>query len=93
MVFHQDEQIADHVCVSALLRFKTQCATQERSLYRSGEGLDGSLVAMKTTACTSGSYENFWRHAERFHFVRRAISNLHQPAHRGLRAESARRSS
>jgi asparagine synthase (glutamine-hydrolysing) len=80
MVFHQDEPIADPVCVP--LYYVSKLARDSGTIVvQVGEGADEIFSGYENYVRHRRIYENFWRHAETLPLsLRRAISNLSRPA-------------
>src|SRR5256714_13994388 len=80
MVFHQDEPIADPVCVP--LYYVSKLARDSGTIVvQVGEGSDEIFSGYVNYVRHLRIYENFWRHAEALpRSLRRAISNLSRPA-------------
>ncbi len=80
MVFHQDEPIADPVCVP--LYYVSKLARDSGTIVvQVGEGSDEIFSGYDNYVRHLRIYENFWRHAEALPLsLRRAISNLSRPA-------------
>ncbi len=80
MVFHQDEPIADPVCVP--LYYVSKLARDSGTIVvQVGEGSDEIFSGYENYVRHLRIYENFWRHAEVLpRSLRRAISNLSRPA-------------
>jgi asparagine synthase (glutamine-hydrolysing) len=80
MVFHQDEPIADPVCVP--LYYVSRLARDSGTIVvQVGEGSDEIFSGYENYVRHLRIYENFWRHAETLPLaLRRAISNLSRPA-------------
>ncbi len=80
MVFHQDEPIADPVCVP--LYYVSKLARDSGTIVvQVGEGSDEIFSGYENYVRHLRIYENFWRHAETLPLsLRRAISNLSRPA-------------
>ena len=80
MVFHQDEPIADPVCVP--LYYVSKLARDSGTIVvQVGEGSDEIFSGYENYVRHLRIYENFWRHAESLPLsLRRAISNLSRPA-------------
>jgi asparagine synthase (glutamine-hydrolysing) len=80
MVFHQDEPIADPVCVP--LYYVSKLARDSGTIVvQVGEGSDEIFSGYDNYVRHLRIYENFWRHAESLPLsLRRAISNLSRPA-------------
>jgi asparagine synthase (glutamine-hydrolysing) len=80
MVFHQDEPIADPVCVP--LYYVSKLARDSGTIVvQVGEGSDEIFSGYDNYVRHLRIYENFWRHAEALPLsLRRAISNISRPA-------------
>ena len=80
LVFHQDEPIADPVCVP--LYYVSQLARDSGTIVvQVGEGSDEIFSGYDNYVRHLRIYENFWRHAETLPRVfRRALSSLSRPA-------------
>ncbi|HKS09910.1 MAG TPA: asparagine synthase (glutamine-hydrolyzing) [Pyrinomonadaceae bacterium] len=80
LVFHQDEPIADPVCVP--LYYVSQLARDSGTIVvQVGEGSDEIFSGYDNYVRHLRIYENFWRHAEVLPRVfRRALSSLSRPA-------------
>jgi asparagine synthase (glutamine-hydrolysing) len=80
LVFHQDEPIADPVCVP--LYYVSQLARDSGTIVvQVGEGSDEIFSGYDNYVRHLKIYENFWRHAETLPRVfRRALSTLSRPA-------------
>jgi len=80
MVFHQDEPIADPVCVP--LYYVSKLARDSGTIVvQVGEGSDEIFSGYENYVRHLRIYENFWRHAAALPLsLRRAISNLSRPA-------------
>jgi asparagine synthase (glutamine-hydrolysing) len=80
LVFHQDEPIADPVCVP--LYYVSKLARESGTIVvQVGEGSDEIFSGYENYVRHLRIYENFWRHAESLpRSLRRAISNLSRPA-------------
>ncbi|HKV33476.1 MAG TPA: asparagine synthase (glutamine-hydrolyzing) [Pyrinomonadaceae bacterium] len=80
LVFHQDEPIADPVCVP--LYYVSQLARDSETIVvQVGEGADEIFSGYDNYVRHLRIYENFWRHAEGLPRVfRRALSSLSRPA-------------
>lgn len=80
MVFHQDEPIADPVCVP--LYYVSKLARDSGTIVvQVGEGSDEIFSGYENYVRHLRIYENFWRHAESLPLsLRRAISSLSRPA-------------
>jgi asparagine synthase (glutamine-hydrolysing) len=76
MIFHQDEPIADPVCVS--LYYVSRLARETGTIVvQAGEGSDEIFSGYTTYAAYLKMYERAWRHAERLPApVRRAVGAL-----------------
>ena len=79
LVFHQDEPIADPVCVP--LFYVSRLARQSGTIVvQVGEGADEIFSGYANYVQHLRLYERFWRHAERLpRAARRAASRLAQP--------------
>jgi asparagine synthase (glutamine-hydrolysing) len=79
LVFHQDEPIADPVCVP--LYYVSKLARDSGTIVvQVGEGSDEIFSGYENYVRHLRLYENFWRHAETLpRTVRRALSNLSRP--------------
>jgi asparagine synthase (glutamine-hydrolysing) len=80
LVFHQDEPIADPVCVP--LYYVSKLARDSGTIVvQVGEGSDEIFSGYENYVRHLRIYESFWRHAETLpRSLRRAISNLTRPA-------------
>ena len=80
LVFHQDEPIADPVCVP--LYYVSKLARDNGTIVvQVGEGADEIFSGYANYVQYLRIYENFWRHAERFpQVVKRAASAFARPA-------------
>src|SRR5580765_6460902 len=80
MVFHQDEPIADPVCVP--LYYVSKLARDSGTIVvQVGEGSDEIFSGYENYVRHLRIYEKFWRHAESIPLsLRRAVSNLSRPA-------------
>jgi asparagine synthase (glutamine-hydrolysing) len=80
LVFHQDEPIADPVCVP--LYYVSQLARDSGTIVvQVGEGSDEIFSGYDNYVRHLRIYENFWRHAETLpRVLRRALSSLSRPA-------------
>ena len=80
LVFHQDEPIADPVCVP--LYYVSKLARDSGTIVvQVGEGSDEIFSGYENYVRHLRIYESFWRHAEVLpRGLRRAISNLSRPA-------------
>ena len=80
LVFHQDEPIADPVCVP--LYYVSKLARDNGTIVvQVGEGSDEIFSGYDNYVRHLRIYENFWRHAERIpHVMRRAASAIVRPA-------------
>lgn len=80
LVFHQDEPIADPVCVP--LYYVSKLARDNGTIVvQVGEGADEIFSGYENYVRHLRIYEKFWQHAERLpHAVRRAASRLAIPA-------------
>ncbi|HEX3187796.1 MAG TPA: asparagine synthase (glutamine-hydrolyzing) [Pyrinomonadaceae bacterium] len=79
LVFHQDEPIADPVCVP--LYYVSKLARESGTIVvQVGEGADEIFSGYENYVRHLRIYENFWRHAEKLPLgLRRAFSNLSRP--------------
>ena len=79
LVFHQDEPIADPVCVP--LYYVSKLARDSGTIVvQVGEGADEIFSGYENYVRHLRIYENFWRHAETLpRGLRRALSNLSRP--------------
>ena len=80
LVFHQDEPIADPVCVP--LYYVSQLARDSGTIVvQVGEGSDEIFSGYDNYVRYLRIYETFWRHAEALpRSLRRALSSLSRPA-------------
>jgi asparagine synthase (glutamine-hydrolysing) len=80
LVFHQDEPIADPVCVP--LYYVSKLARDTGTIVvQVGEGADEIFSGYDNYVRHLRIYEKFWQHAERVpHMMRRAASALTRPA-------------
>jgi len=80
MVFHQDEPIADPVCVP--LYYVSKLARDSGTIVvQVGEGSDEIFSGYENYVRHLRIYEKFWRHAESIPLtLRRAVSNVSRPA-------------
>jgi len=80
MVFHQDEPIADPVCVP--LYYVSKLARDSGTIVvQVGEGSDEIFSGYENYVRHLRIYESFWRHAETLpRSLRRAFSSLSRPA-------------
>ncbi len=80
LVFHQDEPIADPVCVP--LYYVSKLARESGTIVvQVGEGADEIFSGYENYVRHLSIYENFWRHAERLpKVVRRAAASITRPA-------------
>jgi asparagine synthase (glutamine-hydrolysing) len=80
LVFHQDEPIADPVCVP--LYYVSQLARDSGTIVvQVGEGSDEIFSGYDNYVRHLRIYESFWRHAEALpRSLRRALSSLSRPA-------------
>jgi asparagine synthase (glutamine-hydrolysing) len=80
LVFHQDEPIADPVCVP--LYYVSKLARDSGTIVvQVGEGSDEIFSGYDNYVRHLRIYENFWRHAEQIpRALRRAVSSLSRPA-------------
>ena len=79
LVFHQDEPIADPVCVP--LYYVSKLARDSGTIVvQVGEGSDEIFSGYENYVRHLRIYENFWRHAETLpRGLRRALSNVSRP--------------
>ncbi len=79
LVFHQDEPIADPVCVP--LYYVSKLARDSGTIVvQVGEGSDEIFSGYENYVRHLRIYENFWQHAEKMPgWSRRAFSNLSRP--------------
>ncbi|HEX6046173.1 MAG TPA: asparagine synthase (glutamine-hydrolyzing) [Pyrinomonadaceae bacterium] len=79
LVFHQDEPIADPVCVP--LYYVSKLARDSGTIViQVGEGSDEIFSGYENYVRHLRIYESFWRHAEKLPLgLRRAVSNLSRP--------------
>jgi asparagine synthase (glutamine-hydrolysing) len=79
LVFHQDEPIADPVCVP--LYYVSKLARDSGTIVvQVGEGSDEIFSGYENYVRHLRIYENFWQHAEKVpRGLRRAFSNLSRP--------------
>ncbi len=79
LVFHQDEPIADPVCVP--LYYVSKLARDSGTIVvQVGEGADEIFSGYENYVRHLRIYENFWRHAETLpRGLRRALANLSRP--------------
>ena len=79
LVFHQDEPIADPVCVP--LYYVSKLARDSGTIVvQVGEGSDEIFSGYENYVRHLRIYENFWRHAETLpRGLRRALSNFSRP--------------
>ena len=79
LVFHQDEPIADPVCVP--LYYVSKLARDSGTIVvQVGEGSDEIFSGYENYVRHLRIYENFWRHAETLpRGLRRAVSNFSRP--------------
>ena len=79
LVFHQDEPIADPVCVP--LYYVSKLARDSGTIVvQVGEGSDEIFSGYENYVRHLRIYENFWQHAEKIpRGLRRAVSNLSRP--------------
>ncbi|HZN08509.1 MAG TPA: asparagine synthase (glutamine-hydrolyzing), partial [Pyrinomonadaceae bacterium] len=79
LVFHQDEPIADPVCVP--LYYVSKLARDSGTIVvQVGEGSDEIFSGYENYVRHLRIYENFWRHAEKVpRGLRRAFSNVSRP--------------
>lgn len=80
LIFHQDEPIADPVCVP--LYYLSKLARDSGTfVVQVGEGADEIFSGYESYVRYLSIYENLWRHAERLpHVMRRAVASLAMPA-------------
>ncbi len=80
LIFHQDEPIADPVCVP--LYYVSKLARDTGTIVvQVGEGADEIFSGYENYVRHLKIYENFWRHAERVPLaIRRAVSSIARPA-------------
>jgi asparagine synthase (glutamine-hydrolysing) len=80
LVFHQDEPIADPVCVP--LYYVSKLARDSGTIVvQVGEGADEIFSGYENYVRHLRIYEKFWQHAERLpHLMRRAASAVARPA-------------
>src|SRR5262249_50038889 len=80
LVFHQDEPIADPVCVP--LYYVSKLARDSGTIVvQVGEGSDEIFSGYENYVRHLRIYENFWRHAEQLPLaLRRAVSSVSRPA-------------
>ncbi len=80
LVFHQDEPIADPVCVP--LYYVSKLARDSGTIVvQVGEGADEIFSGYENYVKHLRIYENFWQYAERMpRGLRRAISGVMRPA-------------
>lgn len=80
LIFHQDEPIADPVCVP--LYYVSKLARDSGTIVvQVGEGSDEIFSGYDNYVRHLNIYEKFWRHAESVPLsLRRAISNVSRPA-------------
>ncbi|HTG94765.1 MAG TPA: asparagine synthase (glutamine-hydrolyzing) [Pyrinomonadaceae bacterium] len=80
LVFHQDEPIADPVCVP--LYYVSKLARDSGTIViQVGEGADEIFSGYENYVRHLRIYENFWRHAENLPLaLRRTVSNISRPA-------------
>jgi asparagine synthase (glutamine-hydrolysing) len=80
LVFHQDEPIADPVCVP--LYYVSKLARESGTIVvQVGEGADEIFSGYENYVRHLKIYERFWRHAETLPLaLRRALSNVSRPA-------------
>lgn len=80
LVFHQDEPIADPVCVP--LYYVSRLARESGTIVvQVGEGADEIFSGYESYVRYLRIYENFWRHAERVPLaLRRLVSSIGRPA-------------
>ena len=80
LVFHQDEPIADPVCVP--LYYVSKLARDSGTIViQVGEGADEIFSGYENYVRHLRIYENFWRHAENLPLaLRRTLANISRPA-------------
>ncbi|MEP6637197.1 MAG: asparagine synthase C-terminal domain-containing protein, partial [Acidobacteriota bacterium] len=80
LIFHQDEPIADPVCVP--LYYVSRLARDSGTIVvQVGEGADEIFSGYENYVRHLRIYENFWRHAERVpQGIRSALSRIARPA-------------
>ena len=80
LIYHQDEPIADPVCVP--LYYVSKLARDSGTIVvQVGEGSDEIFSGYDNYVRHLRIYENFWRHAESLPLaLRRAVSNVSRPA-------------
>jgi len=80
LVFHQDEPIADPVCVP--LYYVSKLARDSGTIViQVGEGADEIFSGYENYVRHLRIYENFWRHAENLPLaLRRTVANISRPA-------------
>ena len=80
LVFHQDEPIADPVCVP--LYYVSKLARDSGTIViQVGEGSDEIFSGYENYVRHLRIYENFWRHAENLPLaLRRTMANISRPA-------------
>jgi asparagine synthase (glutamine-hydrolysing) len=80
LVFHQDEPIADPVCVP--LYYVSKLARDSGTIViQVGEGSDEIFSGYDNYVRHLRIYENFWRHAQHLPLaLRRTVSNISRPA-------------
>ena len=80
LIYHQDEPIADPVCVP--LYYVSKLARDSGTIVvQVGEGSDEIFSGYDNYVRHLRIYENFWRHAETLPLaLRRAVSNVSRPA-------------
>ena len=80
LIFHQDEPIADPVCVP--LYYVSKLARDSGTIVvQVGEGADEIFSGYENYVRHLRIYENFWRHAESLPLaLRRAVSSISRPA-------------
>jgi asparagine synthase (glutamine-hydrolysing) len=80
LVFHQDEPIADPVCVP--LYYVSKLARDSGTIViQVGEGADEIFSGYENYVRHLRIYENFWRHAENLPLaLRRTVANISGPA-------------
>jgi asparagine synthase (glutamine-hydrolysing) len=80
LIFHQDEPIADPVCVP--LYYVSKLARDSGTIViQVGEGADEIFSGYENYVRHLRIYENFWRHAENLPLaLRRTVANISRPA-------------
>lgn len=80
LVFHQDEPIADPVCIP--LYYVSKLARDSGTIViQVGEGADEIFSGYENYVRHLRIYENFWRHAENLpRVLRRTVSSISRPA-------------